>query len=81
MYYYMGEIYLRLAKYRHADMAFSASLQLESMNARWWSRLGYAREKAHEYRYALEAYLSALKLDPNQQDAIRGRDRAQRSLN
>lgn len=81
VYYYMGEIYLRLAKYRHADMAFSASLQLESMNARWWSRLGYAREMAHEYRYALEAYLSALKLDPNQQDAIRGRDRAQRSLN
>ncbi len=81
VYYFMGEIYLRLAKYRHADMAFSAALQLESMNARWWTRLGYAREMAREYRYALEAYHSALKLDPNEQDAIRGRDRTQNQLN
>jgi len=80
VYYFMGEIYLRLAKYRHADMAFSAALQLESMNARWWTRLGYSREMAKEYRYALEAYHSALKLDPNEQDAIRGRDRTQNQL-
>ena len=54
--------------------------QLESMNARWWTRLGYSREMAKEYRYALEAYNSALKLDPNEQDAIRGRDRTQNQL-
>lgn len=80
VYYYMGEVYLRQAKYRHADMSFSAALQLERANARWWSRLGYAREKAREFRYALEAYESALHLDPNLQDAIRGRDRAQHQL-
>lgn len=80
-YYFMGEIYLRLAKYRHADMAFSAALQLESMNARWWSRLGYAREMAKDYRFALEAYGKALTLAPSLQDAARGKDRVQRLLN
>lgn len=77
VYYYMGEIYLRLAKYRHADMAFSASLQLEKMNARWWNRLGYAREMAKEYRHSLEAYRTAVTLDPSLQDAVRGRERVQ----
>ncbi len=81
VYYFMGEIYLRQGKYRHADMSFSAALQLESVNARWWSRLGYAREMAREFRYAHEAYQTALQLDPNLQDAIRGRDRTQRQLN
>jgi len=81
VYYFMGEIYLRLAKYRHADMAFSAALQLETMSARWWSRLGYAREMAKEYRYSLEAYRTALGLDPSLQDAARGKDRVQRKLN
>lgn len=80
VYCYMGEIYLRQAKWRHADMSFSAALQLERVNARWWGRLGYARERAGEFRYALEAYESALHLDPNLQDAIRGRDRAQSQL-
>ncbi|ULQ59469.1 hypothetical protein K7I13_13480 [Brucepastera parasyntrophica] len=74
-YYFMGEIYLRQAKYRHADMSFSAALQLESLNAAWWVRLAYSREMAKEYRYALEAYNRALALNSNLQDAIRGRDR------
>ncbi|HNQ97023.1 MAG TPA: tetratricopeptide repeat protein [Treponemataceae bacterium] len=81
VYYFMGEIYLRLAKYRHADMAFSAALQMENLNAPWWVRLGYAREMAKDYRYALEAYNRALDLNSNLQDAIRGRDRATSLLN
>jgi len=74
-YYFMGEIYLRLSKFRHADMAFSAALQLEGMNAAWWVRVAYAREMAKDYRYALDAYNKALELNGNQQDAIRGKDR------
>ncbi len=81
VYFFMGEIYLRLAKYRHADMSFSAALQLESHNAPWWVRLGYAREMAKEYRYSIDAYARALALDPNLQDAIRGRERATAKLN
>jgi cytochrome c-type biogenesis protein CcmH/NrfG len=44
-YYYMGEIYLRLGRFGHADIAFSTALQYSSGNAKWWARLGYAREK------------------------------------
>jgi tetratricopeptide (TPR) repeat protein len=81
VYYFMGEIYLRLAKYRHADMAFSAALQLETLNAPWWVRLGYAREMAKEYRYAVEAYARAIELNPNLQDAVKGKERATSKLN
>jgi tetratricopeptide (TPR) repeat protein len=75
VYAFMGELYLRMAKYRHADMAFSAALQLENLDAQWWVRLGYAREMAKDNRYALEAYSKALELNPNLQDAIRGKER------
>ena len=80
VYYFMGELYLRMARYRHADMAFSAALQLEGLNAQWWVRLGYAREMAKDYRYALEAYNKALSLNANQPDAIRGKDRVTSQL-
>lgn len=79
-YYFMGELYLRLAKYRHADMAFSAAIQLEGYNALWWSRLGYAREMAKEFRYSLDAYEKALELDPSFQDAVRGKERVMKHL-
>ncbi len=75
VYFYMGEIYLRLARYRHADIALTTALQMESLNAPWWVRLGYAREMAKELRPALDAYNRALKLNPNLPDALRGRDR------
>ncbi len=74
-YYFMGEIYLRLAKFRHADMSFSAAIQLDANNAQWWTRLGYAREMAKDYRYALEAYNKALALNAALQDAVRGKAR------
>ncbi|CEM62339.1 tetratricopeptide repeat protein [Treponema phagedenis] len=75
VYYFMGEIYLRLSKFRHADMAFSAALQLNSLNSEWWARLGYARERAKENRYSLEAYNRALELNKNLIDAQKGKER------
>lgn len=80
-YYFMGEIYIRLAKYRHADIAFSSALQLEGLNPLWWMRLAYAREMAQDYRYALDAYKKALELDSTLMDANRGRDRVLKQLN
>ena len=80
-YAFMGEIYLRQAKFRHADIAFSAALQLEAVNAAWWVRLGYAREMAKDYRHSLEAYNKALELNATLQDAIRGKERVLKSLN
>ena len=43
-----------MAKYRHADIAFSVAVTLDSFNSLWWVRLGYAREQIKEYRYSLE---------------------------
>lgn len=80
-YYFMGETFLRQGRYRHADIAFSTALQLESVNANWWVRLGYAREMAKDYRYALEAYNKALGLNPAIPDAARGKERVLAALN
>ncbi len=74
-YYFMGEIYLRLAKYKHADIAFSVAVQLSAYNSLWWTRLGYAREQAKDYRHSLEAYNKALALNKNSVDAQQGRER------
>lgn len=74
-YYYIGEIYLRMARYAHADIAFSTALQYTPENARWWARLGWAREKANDTKAALEAYESALRLEPRLEDAILGKER------
>lgn len=74
-YYLSGEIYLRLGRFGHADMAFSAALYHSPGNARWWSRLGWAQEKAGDARQALKSYESALALDPRLDDARIGRDR------
>ena len=75
VYYHIGELYLRMAKYRHADIAFSTAIRLEPLNSLWWTRLAYSREQAKEYRAALEAYSSALQLNKNSTDAQKGYDR------
>ncbi len=74
-YYFMGEIYLRMAKYRHADIALSAAVTLDAVNGLWWSRLGYAREQTRDFRYSLEAYNRALTLNKNLADAQKGKER------
>jgi tetratricopeptide (TPR) repeat protein len=79
-YYYMGEIYLRLGRFSHADIAFSTALQFSPGSARWWGRLGYARERYGDAVHALEAYKKALSLDPHLQDATDGADRTSAKL-
>ena len=75
VYYHLGELYLRLAKYRHADIAFSTAVRLDRLNSEWWTRLAYSREQAKEYRAALEAYATALQLNKNSTDAQKGYER------
>lgn len=75
-YYYMGEIYIRQAKYQHADMSMTTAVYTEPLVALWWTRCGYAREMAGNYATALDAYNKALELDANQGDAARGKERA-----
>ena len=74
-YYFMGEIFIRQARYQHADIALSSAVKKEPLIDNWWIRLGYAREMAGNYMESLEAYDEALRLNPSSVDASRGRDR------
>ena len=74
-YYFMGEIYIRQARYQHADISLSSAVKKEPLYENWWIRLGYAREMAGNYLEALEAYDEALRLNSSSVDASRGRER------
>lgn len=76
----MGEIFIRIGEFNHADIALSASLYHNGGVADRWARLGYAREQLEEWSHALEAYDRALELEPGNSDALRGRDRARAQL-
>ena len=79
-YYYMGEIFILLSEYNHADTSFTTAVHYSPNIAKWWSRLGYAREMAKDYTYAIEAYKKALSLKPSLTDAKRGLERCEKSL-
>lgn len=76
-YYYMGEIYIRLGEFAHADIAFSTALYHSPHIARWWSRLGYAMEREEDRDGAIKAYKEAVRLKPDQEDALLGLERLQ----
>lgn len=75
VYYLTGEIYIRLGRYGHADMAIASAIYHSPGNAMWWSRLGWAQEKAGDIRQALKSYESALAINPGLDDAAIGRER------
>lgn len=79
-YYFMGEIYIRQARYQHADIALSAAVRKEPLLEKWWVRLGYAREMAGNYYESVEAYDEALRLNSSSVDAERGRTRVSAKL-
>ena len=74
-YYFMGEIFIRQARYQHADIALSSAVKKQPLLDYWWVRLGYAREMAGNYLEALNAYEEALVLNSSSIDASRGRER------
>jgi tetratricopeptide (TPR) repeat protein len=80
VYYYIGEIYIRMGKFRHADIALSTAVHWVPGNAAWWTRLAFARENAGELTEAVVAYEKALDLNPQLPDARRGLERARQSL-
>jgi tetratricopeptide (TPR) repeat protein len=77
-YYFLGESFLRLDQYAHADIAFSTALYHSPNVARWWVRLGYAREQYGDYDNAKLAYQRALELQPGIADAEAGLTRLER---
>jgi tetratricopeptide (TPR) repeat protein len=94
VYYYLGEIYIRLGRYRHADIALSTAVHWMPGNAVWWTRLAYARENAGyqarasgyqaeaagDLAEAITAYERALALNSQLADARRGLDRTRQAL-
>jgi tetratricopeptide (TPR) repeat protein len=80
VYYYMGEIFIQIGEFNHADIALTTALYHSPNIARWWTRLGYAREMAEYYTYAIEAYDKAIKINPAYTEAIRGKNRVQIKL-
>lgn len=79
-FYLCGELYLRMGRYMHADIAFSTALQHNPNNPSWWVRLGWARENARRPLQALGAYEKALALNPSLVDAIEGKKRIQERM-
>ena len=75
-YFFMGEAYLRLKKYSHADIAYSMAVLKEPTMSRWWYRLGNACESDGDWKRALEAYNKAVALNPSYPDAIAAQARA-----
>jgi len=80
VYYFLGEIYIRMGRFRHADIALSTAVHWIPGNAVWWTRLAYARENAGDLSEAITAYEQALSLDPQQSDAQRGLDRVRQAM-
>ncbi|MCF6335269.1 MAG: tetratricopeptide repeat protein [Spirochaetales bacterium] len=80
VYFLMGELFIRMGEYNHADIAFTTAVYHAPNIARWWARLGYAREMAKDYKYSIEAYDEALKLAPSFPDAKRGKERVEAIL-
>jgi tetratricopeptide (TPR) repeat protein len=69
-YFFMGEAYLRLKEYNHADMAYSMAVHMDPGLPRWWYRLGMACEGLGDRARAYTAYGKAIALRPDFQDAI-----------
>ena len=80
VYYFMGEIYIRQGKFRHADIALTTAVHWKPGDAAWWSRLAYARENAGDLSEAVAAYERAISLNPQLGDAHRGIERTRQVL-
>jgi len=80
VYYFLGEIYIRLGRFRHADIALTTAVHWVPGNAAWWIRLAYARENAGDLNEAITAYERALSLNSQLSDARRGLERVKEAL-
>jgi len=80
VYYYLGEIYIRLGRFRHADIALTTALYRLPGNAVWWTRLAYAQENAGDLHEAAVSYEKALSLNSQLNDARRGLERVRQAL-
>jgi len=80
MYYFMGEIYIRLGEFHRADIALTTAVHHNPRVALWWARLGFAREQVRSFENARAAYQRALNLQANLTAAQQGLSRVQAQL-
>jgi tetratricopeptide (TPR) repeat protein len=80
VYYLMGEIFIRLGEFNHADIALTTALYHSPNVAKWWARLGYAREMASDFSWAIDAYRKALQLNATFTEAERGIERVREKM-
>ena len=80
VYYFLGEIFIRLGRFRHADIALTTAVHWVPGNAAWWTRLAYARENAGDLNEAAAAYEKALSLNTQLSDARRGLERVRQAM-
>jgi len=80
VYYLMGEIFIRLGEFNHADISLTTALYHSPNVAKWWARLGYAREMASDFSWAIDAYRKALQLNATFTEAERGIERVREKM-
>ncbi len=74
-YFFMGEAYLRLGSYEHADIAYTLAVYKTPSMYKWWYRLGMAKEGASDVTGAISAYEKSLERNPSFAEAAQARDR------
>ena len=80
VYYLLGEVYMRMGRFRHADIALTTAVHRVPGNAAWWTRLAYARENAGDLSAAVVAYERAISLNSQLGDAQRRLERVRQTL-
>lgn len=80
VYYLMGEIFIRLGEFNHADISITTALYHSPNIPKWWARLGYAREMASDFPWAIDAYQKALQLNATITEAERGIERVREKM-
>jgi predicted Zn-dependent protease len=80
VYYLLGEVHMRMGRFRHADIALTTAVHRVPGNAAWWTRLAYARENAGDLSAAVAAYERAISLNSQLGDAQRGLERVRQTL-
>jgi len=79
-YFFLGETYLRMHKWSHADISYTTAVKLEPSMSRWWYRLGQVCENLGDWQRAIDAFNKALSLSPGMQEATEGLARAKAKL-
>ena len=79
----LAEIFIHFGEYHHADMALSSAILYDNGRtptdlariARFYARQGFVREQLKDFQNAKLSFDKAIERDPNNGDALAGRER------